>query len=64
MFASHAFSAVVFREAGWWVIEIPEYGQTRQCATLDDVDRTARECVAALLDCAWTDLEADIVIAD
>jgi hypothetical protein len=44
------FSAVVTREAPWWVIHVPEIDKTTQSRTLAAAADTARDLIALILD--------------
>jgi DNA gyrase/topoisomerase IV subunit A len=56
------YKLVVEREPNWWIVQIPELGLTTQARRLGDVDKNAREAIAALLDVgtASFDLEQDV----
>lgn len=42
------FMATAHREGDWWVIEIPELGQTTQARTAVDIDEMARDLIAIM----------------
>lgn len=42
------FTATAHREGNWWVIEIPELGQTTQAHTAADIDEMARDLIAVM----------------
>ena len=44
------YKLVVEREPGWWIVQIPELDLTTQARRLGDVEKNAREAIAALLD--------------
>jgi hypothetical protein len=44
------YRLVVEREPGWWIVQIPELDLTTQARRLGDVEKNAREAIAALLD--------------
>jgi hypothetical protein len=44
------YQVVVEREPGWWIVQIPELDLTTQARRLGDVEKNAREAIAALLD--------------
>lgn len=56
------YKLVVQREPGWWIIQIPELELTTQARRLGDVEKNAREAIAAMLDVgvASFDLEPDV----
>jgi hypothetical protein len=56
------YGLVVEREPGWWIVRIPELDLTTQARRLGDVDKNAREAIAALLEfgTASFDLEQDV----
>jgi hypothetical protein len=53
---------VVEREPGWWIVQIPELDLTTQARRLGDVEKSAREAIAALLDVGTVtfDVEQDV----
>lgn len=42
------FTATAHREGDWWVIEIPELGQTTQARTPADIDEMTRDLIAVM----------------
>lgn len=42
------FTATAHREGDWWVIEIPELGQTTQARTVTDIEGMARDLIAIM----------------
>src|SRR5580658_2442303 len=56
------YRLVVEREPGWWIVQIPELDLTTQARRLGDVEKSAREAIAALLDVGTVtfDVEQDV----
>jgi hypothetical protein len=56
------YRLVVEREPGWWIVQIPELDLTTQARRLGDVEKNAREAIAALLDVGTLtfDLEQEV----
>jgi hypothetical protein len=56
------YKLVVEREPGWWIVQIPELDLTIQARRLGDVEKNARDAIAALLDVGIGsfDLEQDV----
>lgn len=56
------YRLVVEREPGWWIVQIPELDLTTQARRLGDVEKNARDAIAALLDVGSGsfDLEQDV----
>jgi len=56
------YRLVVEREPSWWIIQIPELDLTTQARRLGDVEKNAREAIAALLDVGTLtfDLEQEV----
>lgn len=42
------FTATAHREGDWWVIEVPQLGQTTQARTAIDIDMMARDLIAVM----------------
>lgn len=42
------FTATAHREGDWWVIEVPQLGQTTQARTAIDIDMMARDLIAIM----------------
>jgi hypothetical protein len=57
------YRLVIEREPGWWIVQIPELDLTTQARRLGDVEKNAREAIAALLDVGTLtfDLEKEVV---
>lgn len=55
------YTAHVTREDDWWIIRVPELGQTTQARSVDDVPLMARECIASLLEVDTDDVAVDLV---
>jgi hypothetical protein len=57
------YRLVVEREPGWWIVQIPELELTTQAGRLGDVEKNAREAIAALLDVGTLtfELEQEVV---
>jgi hypothetical protein len=57
------YRLVVEREPGWWIVQIPELDLTTQARRLGDVEKNAREAIAALLDVGTLtfELEQEVV---
>lgn len=57
------YDVVVKREAGWWIIQVPELDdRVTQARRLNEVERNVRELVAVWLDVPMDSFDVDVSV--
>lgn len=58
------FTANAYREGDWWVIEVPELGQTTQTRTATDIDEMARDLIAIMRNVDSSEVQVTVTTPD
>lgn len=58
------FTATAHREGNWWVIEIPELGQTTQARKATDIDEMARDLIAVMRNVDPSEVQVAVTTLD
>lgn len=58
------FTATAHRESDWWVIEVPELGQTTQARTEADIDNMARDLIAVMRNVDPSEVQVTVTTLD
>lgn len=58
------FTATAHREGDWWVIEVPQLGQTTQARTAIDIDMMARDLIAVMRNVDPSEVQVAVTALD